>query len=55
MVGTLQSTFRKKIRVGGGDWVLTHRRELMPECVVDLARQLYPNPKNIPYMNHMWE
>lgn len=45
----------KKIRIGGGNWVLTHRRELMPECVVSLARQLYPNPKDIPYMDHMWE
>ena len=40
----------KKIRIGGGDWVLTHRRELMPECVTSLARQLYPNPKTF----HIW-
>ena len=29
-------------------------REIMPECVLEQVRGLYPNPKNIPYMGHFW-
>lgn len=32
-----------------------HRRDIMPKCIVTLARYWYPNPKGIPYMGHMWE
>lgn len=45
----------KKIRIGGGDWVVQHQREVMPECVITLARNKYPNPKHRPYMGHMWQ
>ena len=29
-------------------------REIMPECVLEQVRGLYPNPKEIPYMGHFW-
>ncbi|KAK3106286.1 hypothetical protein FSP39_016937 [Pinctada imbricata] len=29
-------------------------REIMPECVLDVVRDLYPNPPGRPYMGHMW-
>ncbi|VDI37465.1 Hypothetical predicted protein [Mytilus galloprovincialis] len=45
----------KKKRVGGGEWVVMHQREIMPECVLELVRELYPNPVGIQYMGHMWE
>ena len=32
-----------------------HRRDIMPNCVLKLVRTWYPNPKDIPYMGHMWE
>lgn len=32
-----------------------HRRDIMPKCVVALVRHWYPNPKDVPYMGHMWE
>lgn len=34
---------------------LYHRRDIMPNCVVELVRNWYPNPKDIPYMGHLWE
>lgn len=42
----------KKQRLGGP---LYHVRQVMPECVLTLARDLYPNPKDMPYMDHKWE
>ena len=30
------------------------KRELMPDCVLNLVRELYPNPDNRPYMGHKW-
>jgi hypothetical protein len=30
-------------------------RRVMPECVLIMVRQLYPNPEKIPYMGHKWE
>ena len=27
-------------------------REVIPDCVLDTVRALYPNPKSIPYMGH---
>lgn len=45
----------KKSVTGGGDWIVMHRREIMPECVLKLVRNRYPNPKGIAYMGHMWE
>ena len=32
-----------------------HRRDLMPECVVDMVRLWLPNPSEQPYMGHKWE
>jgi len=29
-------------------------REIMPKCVLEQVRGLYPNPKNTPYMGHFW-
>ena len=34
-------------------WI--HRRDIMPDCVLDCVRTWYPNPKNVPYMGHKWE
>ncbi|KAK3097458.1 hypothetical protein FSP39_009798 [Pinctada imbricata] len=28
-------------------------REIMPECVLDVVRDLYPNPPGRPYMGHI--
>jgi len=30
------------------------RRDIMPDCVLDVVRNVYPNPSNIPYMGHRW-
>lgn len=30
-------------------------RRIMPECVLDLVRGLYPNPPKMHYMGHKWE
>lgn len=30
------------------------QREIMPECILDLVRGLYPNPNGIPYQGHHW-
>ena len=32
-------------------WTL---REIMPTCVLQLVRSLYPNPLGVPYMGHKW-
>ena len=45
----------KKSTMGGGQYAVMHRREIMPDCVLELIRTLYPNPNGIPYMGHMWE
>ena len=29
--------------------------EIMPRCVVDLVRSLFPNPPGRPYMGHKWQ
>ena len=29
-------------------------REIMPDCILDVVRTLYPNPKGIPYQGHNW-
>ena len=29
-------------------------RDIMPDCVLDAVRNIYPNPPNIPLMGHMW-
>ena len=37
-----------------GEQLAFHRRDIMPECVVKLVRNWYPNPKSVPYMGHRW-
>ena len=32
-----------------------HRRDILPSCVVNLVRGWLPNPKDKPYMGHLWE
>ena len=32
-----------------------HRREMMPNCVLQLVRHWYPNQEGKPYMGHLWE
>lgn len=32
-----------------------HKRDIMPKCVVELVRTWLPNPKDVPYMGHMWD
>ena len=29
-------------------------REIMPDCVLSLVRELYPNPVGVPYLGHKW-
>lgn len=48
----------KKAAAQGGDienhaW-LPSVREIMPDCVLELVRELYPNPKGQRYMGHKW-
>ena len=46
----------RKVQIGGGgQCVVVHRREIMPECVLKQVRGLYPNPAGRPYMGHKWE
>ena len=44
----------KKKRIGGGNRVVYHVREIMPDCILQLCRDLYPNPKDKNYMDHKW-
>lgn len=30
-------------------------REVIPDCVLEFVRGMYPNPQGIPYMGHMWQ
>ncbi|XP_025085268.1 uncharacterized protein LOC112558804 [Pomacea canaliculata] len=45
----------RKTALAEGEWVLCHRREVMPTCVVQKVRTLYPNPDGVPYVGHQWE
>lgn len=36
-------------------YVWYHRREIMPNCVLQLVRGWLPNHPKTPYMGHMWE
>ncbi|OWF40980.1 hypothetical protein KP79_PYT16008 [Mizuhopecten yessoensis] len=31
-----------------------HKRDIMPNCVIQLVRRWYPNPDGVPYMGHLW-
>ena len=37
-------------------WITMGRelRDIMPECVTELVRSIYPNPENVSYMGHRW-
>ena len=45
---------REKRRLMRMDGVVVTRREVMPKCVIDSVRSLYPNHRN-PYVGHRWE
>ena len=45
----------KVARANGGEWAICHKREVMPMCVLQKLRSLYPNPKDMPYMDHKWQ
>ena len=32
-----------------------HRREIIPDCVIDIVRYWHPNYPSQPYMGHKWE
>ena len=53
---TKESYIAKKRRrtYEAGENVL-HRREIMPKCVLNQLRNLYPNPDGQPYIGHKWE
>ena len=34
---------------------LPSRHEIMPDCVLQIVRHLYPNPKGVPYMGHRFQ
>lgn len=42
-------------RVEGLRGLVTHRRDIMPNCVIKLVRFWLPNIPGEPYMGHMWE
>lgn len=31
-----------------------HRRDIMPNCVLQIVRGWYPNPSGVPYRGHLW-
>ena len=37
------------------DTIVYTVREIMPRCVIDLVRSLFPNPPGRPYMGHKWQ
>ena len=37
-----------------GEWAIQHRLEVMLVCVLTQLRTLYPNPKEKPYTDNMW-
>ena len=50
--GWLDPRYIQRKIVAGGQ--ANDKRELMLNCVVNQLRQLYPNPPDRPYMEHMW-
>ena len=50
----LQKYIQKKSRLLGDNVCVWALREIMPLCVVNLIRSLYPNPQGQPYMGHKW-
>lgn len=51
----LRQYLDRKTQAAGTPAAVMHRREVMPQCVLTFCRDLYPNPKDKPYMGHMWE
>lgn len=51
----LQCYTHKKLQEAQLANVVYLKREIMPECVIELVRGLYPNPFGQPYMGHKWE
>lgn len=47
--------YRDYVWVGDSHRTIAHRRDIMPNCVLQLVREWYPNPPKIPYMGHMWD
>ena len=41
-------------RDGVDESVVEVLREIMPDCVLLLVRELYPNPVGVPYLGHKW-
>lgn len=56
--GWLHPNYVKKkqelLNRGMDDSIVWTPREIMPECVLNLVRELYPNPPGQPYMGHKW-
>lgn len=55
-VWALEEYLQKKsalMEARGANFIRT-KREVMPECVVDLVRRWYPNPGDNLYMGHRW-
>ena len=48
-----RSAWMKRARDGGMEPVRVER-EVMPECVLNHVRGLYPNPPGVEYMGHQW-
>ena len=46
---------KRKNAAGCSKVFVVHSREIMPTCVVDKVRRLYPNPSDKPYMGHKSE
>lgn len=45
---------KKEQRRRDDNFTVWSRREIMPDCVVNFVRGLYPNLPNMPYMGHKW-
>jgi hypothetical protein len=45
----------KIARANEGEWAVQHIREVMPRCILQKLRTIYPNQKDMPYMVHKWQ
>lgn len=46
---------KKAQRARDDHFTVWSRREIMPDCVIDFVRGLYPNLPGRPYMGHRWQ
>ena len=53
-LGRNMECLRRKATGAGSDSGLLHRREIMPKCVVNAVRRMYPNPEGKSYVGHQW-